>query len=128
MEKQGDRFKEYRISWTPTIVIMDAEGIEHYRFTGFLPPAEFCAVIILEGAKTELDLGNYDLAIKCCNEVIEKYRETLAVPQAIFYVSVAKYLSTHDPKNLRAGFDRLTREFPGAEWTVKAAPYRLIEK
>lgn len=128
MDKQRDRFKEYGISWTPTIVIMDAEGKEHYRFTGFLPPAEFCAAIILNGAKTELDLGNFDLAIKCFNEVAEKYPETLAVPEAIFFVHVAKYLATHDPKNLRAGFDRLNGEFPGTEWTVKAGPYRLIEK
>lgn len=109
-------------------MILDAEGTEHYRFTGFLPPVEFCAAIILNGAKTELDSGNYDLAIKCCNEVIEKYRGTPAVPEAIFYISVAKYLSSHDPKNLRAGFDRLTSEFPGSEWTIKARPYKLIEK
>lgn len=105
---------------------MDPEGEEHYRFTGFLPPEEFSAAIILEGAKTELDLKNYDLAIKCFNEVIEKYRGTAAVPEAIFYLHVAKYLSTHDPKNLRAGFDRLAKEFPGTEWAAKATPYKLI--
>jgi hypothetical protein len=109
-------------------VILDAEGKEHNRFTGFLPPLEFSAAIILDGAKAELDLHNYDLAIKCCNEVIEKYGGTVAVPEAIFYLSVGKYVSTHDAKNLRAGFDRLTKEFPGAEWTLKAAPYKLIEK
>jgi hypothetical protein len=116
------------VSWTPTIVILDTEGKQHYRSTGFLPPFEFCAAIILNGAKTELDLGNYDLAIKCFDEVIEKYPGAFAVPEAIFYVFVAKYLSTHDPKNLRAGFDRLTKEFPGAEWTIKATPYKLIAK
>jgi len=75
-----------------------------------------------------MDLGNYDLAIKCFNEVAEKYRGTLAVPEAIFYVHVVKYLATHDPKNLRTGFDQLSKEFPGAEWTVKATPYKLIDK
>jgi hypothetical protein len=125
-EKQKDRFKAYMVPWTPTIVILDAEGEEHYRFTGFLPPLEFNAAIILNGAKTVLDLGNYDLAIKCCTEVIEKYRGTYAVPEAIFYLHVVKYLSTHDPKNLRAGFDRLTKEFPLSEWTIKADPYKKI--
>lgn len=74
-EKQENLFKTYTITWTPTILILDAQGEEHYRFTGFLPPLEFSAAIILEGAKAELDLQNYDLAIKCFNEVIEKYRE-----------------------------------------------------
>jgi thioredoxin-related protein len=73
VENQSDLLKEYIVSWTPTIVILDTEGKQHYRFTGFLPPFEFCAAIILNGAKTELDLGNYDVAIKCCDEVIEKY-------------------------------------------------------
>ena len=127
-EKQPDLFKKHAITWTPTIVILDGEGKEHYRFTGFLPPSEFSAAIILEGAKTELDLQNYDLAIKCFNEVIDKYKGTVVVPQAIFYLAVAKYLSTHDAKNLRAGFDRLTEEFPGSEWTLKATPYKLIDK
>lgn len=125
-EKQGDLFNKHRITWTPTILILDGEGKEHHRFTGFLPPPEFSATLVLEGAKTELDLQNYDLAIKCFNEVIEKYRTTTAVPEAIFYLHVAKYLSTHDPKNLRAGYDRLAKEFPGTEWAAKALPYRLI--
>jgi len=125
-ETQKDRFKAYMVPWTPTIVILDAEGEEHYRFTGFLPPLEFNAAIILNGAKAELDLGNYKLAIKCCNEVIEKYKGSFAVPEAIFYLCVAEFLSTHDPKNLRAGYDRLAKEFPGSEWTVKADPYKQI--
>jgi len=109
-------------------VILDGEGKEHFRFTGFLPPSEFSAAIILEGAKTELDLQNYDLAIKCFNDVIDKYKGTIAVPQAIFYLGVAGYLSSHDAKKLRAAFDRLTEEFPGSEWTTKATPYKLIDK
>lgn len=125
-EKQGDQFQQHRVAWTPTIAILDAEGREHCRFTGFLSPAEFCARIILDGAKAELNLGNYDLAIKCLNDIIEKYKGTFAVPEAIFYLGVASFLPGHDPKFLREGLERLRSEYPDSEWTLRAKPYELI--
>ena len=125
-EKQSDYFKKYLVAWTPTIAILDAEGREHYRFTGFLSPLELCARVILDGAKAELTLNNYDLAIKCFDDVIEKYAGTFAVPEAIFYLSVAKFLLGHNPKMLREGLERLRKEFPHSEWTLRAKPYELI--
>jgi len=32
---------KYRVFWTPTILILDTNGTEYYRFNGFLPPGEF---------------------------------------------------------------------------------------
>jgi len=125
-EKQGDLFPKHQVSWTPTIAILDAEGKEHCRFTGFLSPDELSARIILDGAKTEINAPKYDLAIKCLNDVVEKYKGTFAVPEAVFYLAVAQFLSSHDPKFLRAGVDRLKREFPHSEWTLRAKPYELI--
>ena len=125
-DKQGDLFGKHLVTWTPTITIWDSEGREHYRFTGFLTPEDLCARIILDGAKAELALKNYDLSIKCLNDVTEKYKGTCAVPEAIFYLGVAQYLSSHNPKPLREGLDRLKKEFPQSEWTLRAKPYELI--
>lgn len=125
-EKQANVFEENNVSWTPTIAVLDAEGLEHYRFTGFLSPKELCARIILNGAKVEFTTGNYDLAAKCLNDVIEKYKGTFAVPEAIFYQGVVKYKSSDDAKFLRKGRDRLVKEFPNNEWTLRAKPYELI--
>jgi hypothetical protein len=119
-------FQKNLVTWTPTIAVLDADGREHYRFTGFLSPAELCARIILDGAKVELTINNYALAVKCLNEVVENYQGTFAVPEAIFYLGVVNYLSTDDPKFLREGLDRLRKEFPDSEWTLKAKPYELI--
>jgi len=126
VEKQKDLFREFTVSWTPTIVILDRERKEHSRFTGFLAPDEFCARIIVDGAKTEVDLKDYDLAITCFNDVIEKYPRTFAVPEAIFYVSVARYLSSHQANHLKQGLEKLRKEFPDSEWTHKAKPYGAI--
>jgi hypothetical protein len=125
-EKQEDLFKQYFVSWTPTIAILDAEGREHYRFTGFLSPLELCARIMLDEAKVEFNRDSYDLATKRLDEVLEKYQGTFAVPEAIFYLGVVQYISSHEPKFLRQGFDRLTKDFPDSEWTLRAKPYELI--
>jgi len=119
-------FQKNLVSWTPTIAVLDGDGREHYRFTGFLLPAELCARIIVNGAKAEFTINNLELAAKCLKEVIENYQGTFAVPEAIFYLGVVNYLSTDEPKFLREGFDQLRKEFPNNEWTLKAKPYELI--
>ncbi|MDY6971346.1 MAG: tetratricopeptide repeat protein [Thermodesulfobacteriota bacterium] len=126
-EKHENLFKKHLIVWTPTILILDTEGRDHCRFSGFLTAVELCARIILDGAKAELNLGNYELALKCFEEVVEKYRETFAVPEAIFYLAVARFLPGHNPKVLKEGLERLRKEFPESEWTLRAKPYELIK-
>jgi len=125
-DKQGDIFKKHLVTWTPTITIRDGEGREHYRFTGFLSPDELCARILLEGAKTALNLKNYESATNWLNEVIENYPGSFAVPEAIFYLGVAKFLPDHNPKPLKEGLGILKKEFPQSEWTLRAKPYELI--
>lgn len=127
-EEQIDRFRDYRVTWTPTIVVLDGEGREHARFTGFLSPREMCARMILDGAKAELYLESYELALKCLDNVLEHYQGTHAVPEAIFYRGVGRYLSSHDPKGLREALDRLRQDFPGDEWTLRAKPYEVIPR
>jgi thioredoxin-related protein len=127
-KKQEEVFKKYLVSWTPTLVVMDAVGREHGRFIGFLPPQELCARIILEGAKTLMTLENFTPAIKRCNDILQKYQGTFAEPEAIFYSTVAKYLSTHEPNVLKEGLLLLRKKFPDSEWTLRAKPYELIGK
>lgn len=83
--------------------------------------------MILDGAKVELNLENFNPAIKCFNEVTEKYTGTFAVPEAIFYRAVAEFLTTHEPRALKEGLLQLRKEFPDSEWTLRANPYKLID-
>jgi len=125
-ENQEDVFQKNLVSWTPTIAVLDVDGREHYRFTGFLSPEELCARIILDGAKLAFNINNYELAAKCFTEVIENYQGTFAVPEAIFYLGVVTYKSSNEPKFLRQCLDRLREEFPNSEWALRAKPYELI--
>jgi hypothetical protein len=116
-------FQEHRVFWTPTIALLDMEGREHCRFSGFFTPPEMSARILLDGAKSELFLERFDIAKGHLDVVLAEYQETFAMPEAIYYSGVLGYLTTHDVKSLRRGLDRLRKEFPDNEWAMKATPY-----
>ena len=125
-QQQGAILKQYLVSWTPTLIILDAKGREHGRFSGFLPPQEFCARMLLEMAKALMALEEFSLATKHFKKILEKYKETFAAPEAIFYSSAAEYLSSHKPQVLKKGLLLLRKDFPDSEWTLRAKPYELI--
>jgi tetratricopeptide (TPR) repeat protein len=118
--------KRYSVKWTPTIIILDLNGNEHHRFIGFLPPEDFTAQLILGKGKTEFDLDHFEQAIQCFQEVLTLYPKADAAPEAQYYLGVAKYKSSHDPKQLKLGLEVLQRDYPNSEWTKKALPYSLI--
>ena len=35
--------ERYKAPWTPTILLLDADGVEHHRIEGFLPTDDFLA-------------------------------------------------------------------------------------
>ncbi len=63
--KQEKEVKEFGVNWTPTIVFLDKDGKEHYRFTGFYGPDEYKAQLGLARGKTLFDLDQFDPAIQC---------------------------------------------------------------
>jgi tetratricopeptide (TPR) repeat protein len=118
--------KRFLVKWTPTIIILDTDGNEYHRFIGFLAPEDFIAQIILGKGKVEFNQDRFEQAIQCFQEVLVRYPKADAAPEAQYYVGVAKYKASHDPKQLKLGLEALQRDYPNSEWTKKAQPYSLI--
>ncbi len=118
--------QKYAVSWTPTILVLDDDGKEHYRSVGFLPPEVFIATFQVAKGRYHLDLEQFPEAQGLFEEVIERGSVPEVVPEAIFFLGVTKYKATHDPKPLRAAYETLTAKYPGNEWTKRADPYKLI--
>jgi outer membrane protein assembly factor BamD (BamD/ComL family) len=116
----------FGVKWTPTIIILDLNGNEHHRFIGYLPPEDFIAQIILGKGKVEFDLDNYEQSMQCFQEILVRYPKGDTAPEAQYYLGVAKYKASHNPKELKLGFEVLQRNYPNSEWTKKAQVYRLI--
>lgn len=114
------------MKWTPTVIILDANGDEHHRFVGFLPPDDFDGQMILGKGKAGFNLDQLEQAIQCFQELLVLHPKADAAPEARYYLGVAKYKASRDPKELKANLEILRRDYPGSEWTKKAQVYASI--
>lgn len=117
---------EFKIKWTPTLIVLDWNGKEHSRTVGFMTPEELIPSVLLGIAKTYHELDMFNEAIADLEKIIQGYPQSDAAPEAIFYRGVCGYKITHDPKPLKQAYVRLQAEYPQSEWTKRALPYRLL--
>ncbi len=117
---------EFKIKWTPTLIILDWNGKEHSRTVGFLTPEELIPSVLLGAAKAYYELDMFNEAIVNLDKIIQGYPQSAAAPEAVFYRGVCGYKSTHDPKPLKLAYKKLLAEYPQSEWTKRALPYRLL--
>ncbi|MCL4502783.1 MAG: hypothetical protein M1438_13190 [Deltaproteobacteria bacterium] len=116
------------MSWTPTLLVLDADGKEHYRAVGFFKPEDLIATLETAKGRWALDTDQLPEARAIFEEVISCYPDKDAAAEAVFFLGVAKYKMSHDPKPLREAYDELTAKFPHSTWTKQADHYRLINK
>lgn len=119
---------QFKVNWTPTIIVLDADGNEVHRVVGFLPPEEFIPTFMVAKGKYYFNAEAHPEAQGMFDEALRDYPNSAAAAEAVFFLGVSRYKMTHDPKPLREAYDTLTAKFPGSEWTKRAAPYRLIPK
>lgn len=117
---------DFNISWTPTLVVLDAEGKEHHRTVGFLSAEELIPAALLGMAKTRFEQQQFTEALAAITEILDGYAGSDAAPEALFLRGVALYKSTHNPKPLKEAYEQLSAQHPSSEWTKRAYPYRLL--
>ena len=118
--------EEFQVKWTPLFVILDGNGEEHHRSTGFLAPYELISMILLGMGKLYFDHEAFNRAIDCLDEVVENYPESGAAPEAVYYRGVSGYKDSGKPEPLKDAFATLRDKYPENEWAKRAAPYKLL--
>jgi hypothetical protein len=126
-DKRTELMKEFHIKWTPTLLIHDSNGKEHYRLVGFVPVDDFIAHLKFGKGMISFNNYRYAEAIDRFRTVIEQYPSAGVTPQAVFYLGVSEYLKTHDAKALWRIYDTLSSRYPQSEWARRAQPYAQIE-
>jgi hypothetical protein len=118
--------EQFQVKWTPTLIILDAEGREHHRNVGFLPPEEMIPFLLLGSAKLRFDHENFAAAKSVLDTIIRDHPRSGVAPEAIFLKGVCSYKTTHEAKPLKEAYERLTADYPDSDWTKRAYPYRLL--
>ena len=70
---EGDLAGQYRIQYTPTIVLIDGEGKELYRSVGFLQPEEFMPAMLYGIAFFHFERKEFDMADTLLDDLLKAY-------------------------------------------------------
>lgn len=118
----------YKVKWTPTLLVLDADGVEQYRTLGFYPPQELIPSLLLGIGKAKFNLPDRPSACDCFDTIISRYAASPQAPEAVYLNGVSRYIESHDVSNLIGIYDRLSVEYPDSPWLTRADPYRLLKK
>jgi outer membrane protein assembly factor BamD (BamD/ComL family) len=107
--------------WTPTILVFDHDGIERRRLEGYFTRDEF-------RAQLELGLGRVAFMHKAWADaearyapIPERYPETHAAAEAVYWCGVSHYKATNDHTVLGQVAADLTSSYPTSIWAEKAS-------
>ncbi len=112
--------QQFGVSWTPTILVLDADGKEHYRSVGYLSPEEFIATFQVGKGMFYLGTEQFPEAEAMFEEVITNSPQAHAAPEAIYFMGVTRYKHTHNPKPLNEAYETLKAKYPQSDWTKRA--------
>ena len=119
-EKTAD-FKRFHVQWTPTILVADADGREHFRMTGYLPAEDFIAQIGLGLGHAAFHRGQFAEAEEHFRRVVSERPRSDAAPEGVYWAGVSAYRKTNSPEHLKATGKELKEKYPNSEWAKKGS-------
>lgn len=117
-QRLGGRFNA---EWTPTTIVIDGTPKERHRVEGFLPKEDFASQLELGLAKAAFGRGAFDESARAFEEVLRKYPETDAAPEAQYWAGVSRYKASGDAGALNATTRRFQERYAGSTWAKKAS-------
>jgi hypothetical protein len=114
-------FRTHRVIWTPTIVIADRRGVQHYQSPGYLPPDLFLAMLRIGLARALTAWMRYDDATPHLEAVASQHTSALA-PEALYWLGVTWYLKERRRAPMMRAWNRLRHEHPSSVWAARVPP------
>lgn len=94
IKEQPATFDRFGVQWTPTLMFLDSDGAERYRFEGYLPPEDFLAHLELGLAHTLFGSKKFKEAEQQFRRVAQLYSKSEVAPEALYGAGVSRYKAT----------------------------------
>lgn len=120
VKTHGEAMQRFDVQWTPTILVLDANGKERHRIEGFLERDALLAQLRLGLAHAAFANGRWDEAEQRFEE-LARSGDADAAPEAAYWAGVTRYKRSGDGKELGATYTRLNEQFAGTTWAKKAS-------
>ena len=114
-------FHRFDALWTPTILVMEPEGMERFRIEGYLPKEEFRAHLEMGLARLAFMNKQWADAGRKYAEIVERYPDTKIAPEAVYWKGVCRYKETNDHTVLGEVPAQLKERYADSVWALKAS-------
>ena len=116
-------FHRFDALWTPSVLILDSNGKERFRIEGYLPKDEFRAQLELGLARVAFMSKDFADAERRYAEVVERYPNSKAAPEALYWKGVSHYKATNDHTVLGELPGQFQEKYPDSSWALKTAAW-----
>jgi TolA-binding protein len=116
-------FHRFDANWTPTVIILDGNGKERWRIEGYLPRDEFRAQLEMGLARVAFMRKQWADAERRYAEVLERYPDSKAAPEALYWKGVSHYKATNDHTVLGELPGQFKEKYPDSLWALKTIPW-----
>ena len=123
IKEHPTNFHRFDALWTPSVIILDPNGKERFRIEGYLPKDEFRAHLELALARVGFMSKKWADAESRYTEVLERYPESKAAPEALYWKGVSHYKATNDHTVLGELPGQFQEKYPESEWALKTAAW-----
>jgi hypothetical protein len=117
-------FHRFDVVWTPTVLVMDADGKERWRLEGYLSKDEFKVNLEMGLARVAFTKKDFADAERRYAAIVKNYPESKFAPEAIYNEGVSRYSMTHDHHTLTDVARTFTEKYKDSIWAEKSIPWR----
>ena len=116
-------FHRFDAVWTPTVLVLDSDGVERFRIEGYLSREEFRAQLEMGLARVAFMHKQWAEAERRYSEVLDRYPNTKAAPEALYWKGVSHYKATNDHTVLGELPGKFKERYPDSLWAAKTAAW-----